>query len=107
MTDVWDFHRVTGNERHDHATPKPVAMMERIMKSSLPGGGLCYEPFSGSGSTLMGAERTGRTCYGMEIDPTYCDVIVARWQDFTGKSAILEATGQEFNEVRRERTEAG
>jgi DNA modification methylase len=87
MTDVWDFDRVKGEERHGHATPKPVAMMERVMKSSLPQGGICYEPFMGSGSTLMGAERTGRKCYGIEIDPIYCDVIVARWEAFTGKKA--------------------
>ena len=90
MRDVWEFSRVTGEERHGHATPKPVAMMERIMKSSLPPGWLCVEPFGGSGSTLMGAERTGRACYSMELNPVYCDVIVKRWEDFTGKKAILE-----------------
>jgi DNA modification methylase len=62
MRDVWEFSRVTGEERHGHATPKPVAMMERVMKSSLPKNGLCLEPFGGSGSTLMGAEKTGRRC---------------------------------------------
>jgi len=87
MTDVWDFPRVSGDERHGHATPKPVAMMERVMKSSLPKGGICYEPFAGSGSTLMGAERTGRKCYTMEITPEYCDTVVARWEAHTGKKA--------------------
>jgi len=90
MRDVWEFSRVTGEERHGHATPKPVAMMERVMLSSLPKGGLCVEPFGGSGSTLMGAERTGRVCYAMELNPVYCDVIVQRWQQFTGKLAVLE-----------------
>lgn len=99
MRDVWDFPRVTGNERHGHATPKPVAMMERVMKSSLPKGGLCIEPFGGSGSTLMGAEKTGRVCYTMELQGKYCDVIIKRWQDFTGKQATLESTGQTFAEV--------
>ena len=97
MTDVWSFGRVTGEERHGHATPKPVEMMERVMKSSLPKGGLCVEPFGGSGSTLMGAEKTGRRCYTMEITPAYCDVIVKRWQSFTGKEATLESTGEKFN----------
>jgi DNA modification methylase len=99
MRDVWEFGRVTGEERHGHATPKPVAMMERVMLSSLPKGGLCIEPFGGSGSTLMGAERTGRVCYAMELTPTYVDVIVKRWQDYTGKKATREADGVAFDEV--------
>ena len=98
MTDVWDFPRVTGEERHGHATPKPVAMMERVMKSSLPKGGLCIEPFGGSGSTLMAAEKTERTCYTIELQPKYCDVIIKRWQDYTGKKAIHADTGLAFDE---------
>lgn len=97
MRDVWEFSRVTGEERHGHATPKPVAMMERVMKSSLPSGGVCLEPFGGSGSTLMGAEASGRVCYAMELKPEYVDVIVKRWQRFTGKRAKLEATGEFFS----------
>ena len=96
MRDVWEFGRVTGEERHGHATPKPVAMMERVMLSSLPKGGLCVEPFGGSGSTLMGAEKTGRACYSMELNPVYCDVIVKRWEDFTGKKAMLEESKEAF-----------
>ena len=96
MRDVWEFSRVNGEERHGHATPKPVAMMQRVMLSSLPKGGLCVEPFGGSGSTLMGAERTDRVCYAMELTPAYVDVIVKRWQDFTGKIAVLESTGEPF-----------
>jgi DNA modification methylase len=99
MTDVWEFPRVTGEDRHGHATPKPVVMMERVMKSSLPPGGLCVEPFGGSGSTLMGAEKTGRICYTMELQPKYCDVIIKRWQDFTGQQATHEQTGKTFAEV--------
>ena len=96
MTDVWDFKRVTGEGRHGHATPKPVEMMQRVMRSSLAIGGLCVEPFGGSGSTLMGAEKAGRVCYSMELQPKYCDVIIQRWQNFTGQTATLEATGQPF-----------
>ena len=59
MRDVWEFDRVVGDERHDHATPKPVAMMQRVMKSSLPLGGLCVEPFGGSGATLWEPLRVG------------------------------------------------
>lgn len=103
MRDVWDFPRVIGEERHGHATPKPVAMMERVMMSSLPDGGLCAEPFGGSGSTLMGAEITGRRCYSMELKPNYVDVIVKRWQNYTGEKATLEADGRTFEEIEAER----
>ncbi len=90
MTDVWEFKRVTGEDRHEHATPKPVEMMARAIKSSTQDGGLLVEPFLGSGSTLIAAEQLGRRCYGMEISPAYCDVIVQRWEKLTGKTATLE-----------------
>ena len=90
MTEVWEFERVQGEERHGHATPKPVEMMERVMKSSAPENAIVVEPFLGSGSTLIAAEKTKRKCYGMELDPKYCDVIVKRWEDFTGKKAIIK-----------------
>jgi len=102
MRDVWEFPRVTGDERHGHATPKPVAMMERVMKSSLPKGGLCLEPFGGSGATLIGAEKSGRVCYTMELQPKYVDVIVKRWQDFTGKHAVLESSGETYDTLAKE-----
>jgi DNA modification methylase len=103
MRDVWEYQRVTGQERHEHATPKPVAMMERVMKSSLPPKGLCLEPFGGSGSTLMGAEKSGRRCYTMELQPFYVDVIINRWQDFTGKDAVHIETGKTYKELTEER----
>ena len=106
MRDVWEFSRVTGDERHSHATPKPVAMMERVMKSSLPPKGLCLEPFGGSGSTLMGAEKSGRRCYTMELQPFYVDVIVNRWQDFTGKKAVHVESGMTYEEMRGARNGA-
>ena len=107
MVDVWDYDRVTGDERHGHATPKPVPMMERVMRSSLPADGLCIEPFGGSGSTLMGAEKTGRVCYTMELTPAYVDVIVRRWQDFTGSTATLDGDGRTFTEIAEARRAAG
>lgn len=103
MRDVWEYPRVTGDERHTHATPKPVAMMERVMRSSLPPGGIGVEPFGGSGSTLMGAEKTGRICYTMELKPEYVDVIVTRWQNYSEEQATLESTGQTWTEVWAER----
>jgi DNA modification methylase len=89
MTDVWSFPSVKGNDRHGHATPKPIEMMARVMKSSLPKEGLCLEPFGGSGATLIGAEQTGRRCYTMELQPEYCDVIIERWEKLTGQKAEL------------------
>ena len=89
MTDVWNFKRVVGEERFGHATPKPVEMMERAIKSSSQRGEIVAEPFAGSGSTLMAAERMRRRCYTMELDPTYCDVVVRRWEAYTGKKAVL------------------
>lgn len=91
MRDVWEFPRVHGEERHGHATPKPVDMMKRVMLSSLPKNGLCLEPFAGSGSTLMGAQATGRRCFTVELKPVYCDVVVKRWEAFTGQKAVLES----------------
>ena len=90
MTDVWEFNRVTSEDRHGHATPKPVAMMARCIKSSALERGVVVEPFLGSGSTLIAADQLNRKCYGMEISPQYCDVIVARWEKLTGKKAQLE-----------------
>ena len=69
-----------------HPTMKPVAVMEWCVNMTE---GTIFDPFLGSGSTLIAAEKTNRTCYGMELDPKYCDVIVKRWEDFTGKKATL------------------
>lgn len=99
MRDVWEFGRVNGDERQGHATPKPVDMMERLVTSSAPEGGVVVEPFGGSGSTVMGCEKTGRACYCMELEPVWADVIVKRWQAFTGKTATLEGDGRTFDEV--------
>ena len=82
-TDVVTHDR-TGNELHP--TQKPVELLEEVIGWTE---GLVVDPFLGSGSTLIAAEKTGRKCYGMELDPKYCDVIVKRWEDFTGKKAEL------------------
>jgi len=55
-----------------------------------------YEPFCGTGTTLIAAEKTNKNCFAIEIDPKYCDVIVQRWQEFTGKTAFLESTNEPF-----------
>ena len=86
MTDVWNFARVTGEDRHNHATPKPVEMMARIIKSSCPVDGLTVDPFLGSGTTLLAAHQTNRIAYGSEISPKYVAVCLQRYQDATGET---------------------
>ncbi len=81
-----------------HGSIKPVAVVSDIAQRIAAPGGLIYEPFSGSGTTIIAAEQTGRRCYAMELSPQYVDVIVRRWQNFTGKRAVLESTGQPFPE---------
>lgn len=89
MHDVWEFPRVTGDERFGHATtPKPVEMIERILISSSRSDESVFEPFGGTGSTLIAAERTGRRCATIEIEPGYCQVIIDRWEAFTGEKAV-------------------
>ena len=78
---------------------KPVALFEYQMLNNTKGGDQVLDSFGGSGTTLIAAEKNGRVARLMELDPKYCDVIVKRWQDFTGKQATLESTGQTFAEV--------
>jgi DNA modification methylase len=66
---------------------KPVALYARMLSNSTAVGSVVYEPFAGSGTTFIAAEQLGRRCYGIEIDPAYCDVICQRWQQFTGRTA--------------------
>ena len=106
MRDVWEFPRAIGEERHGHATPKPVDMMIRAIKSSSRPDELVVEPFGGSGSTLIGAEVCGRVCFAMEMQPRYVDVIVRRWEKMTGKVAILERDGRSFAEAMADRLAA-
>jgi len=89
MTDVWSFPRALGDDRHEHATPKPVSMMERAIKSSSPDAAIVYEPFSGSGTTLIACENLSRKCRAIEISPAYVAVAIQRWVDVTGKEPIL------------------
>lgn len=86
QTSIWKFdkERVVG-----HTTPKPVALVEKAITNSSKGGDLVIDLFGGSGSTLIACEKIGRYSRLMELDPKYCDVIVKRWENFTGKKAIL------------------
>ncbi len=103
MTNVWSFERVKGDDRHGHATPKPVEMIARAMKSSSEKNDIVIEPFGGSGSTLMACETTQRICHTMELLPEWVDVIVKRWQAYTGKKAKLESDQRSFDEVKSKR----
>jgi DNA modification methylase len=86
-----------------HNTEKPVALASRAIEYSSRPGENVLDLFGGSGSTLIAAEQTGRNAYLMEIDALYTDVIVSRWEKFTGKEAVLEATGQTFKALCEER----
>ena len=74
----WQFHRVGGDDRWEHETPKPVEMVQRVVKSSAPKGKAILDPFLGSGTTMVAAEQLGRICYGMEIEPKYVAVALER-----------------------------
>ena len=79
-----------------HSTQKPLECMRRPIQNNSHAGETVYDPFLGSGTTLIAAQTIDRICVGVELDPGYVDVIVRRWQDFTGKAAILKPTGETF-----------
>ena len=78
-----------------HPTMKPVELVERAIRNSSRPGNVVLDPFGGSGTTLIAAEKSGRIARLIELDPKYVDVIVRRWEEFTGKQAIREAADQE------------
>jgi DNA modification methylase len=108
-TNVWDYAGVNTmrpgrmDELAMHPTVKPVALVADAIKDCSRRKGIILDPFLGSGTTVIAAERTGRRAYGIEIDPAYVDVAVRRWQTYTGKTATLHATGQTFEEVEETR----
>jgi DNA modification methylase len=98
QSDVWSMSRgATG--AYVHPTQKPVELIERALSNSSKSGDIVIDCFGGSGSTLIACEKQGRDARLMELDPKYCDVIVKRWQEFTGKDAIHEASGKTFKEL--------
>jgi len=100
-TTIWDLKRDARNDFHP--TQKPVALAEKaILNHSV---GLVADFFAGSGSTLIACEKTNRNCLAMEFNPSYCDVIIKRWQDFTGQQATLESTGETYDAMRSSRLE--
>lgn len=98
-SDLWEVKKDHG---YVHPTQKPVALSVRAFSNHIKLTNV-LDLFGGSGSTLIGAEQTGRKAYLMELDPKYCDVIINRWQDFTGRLAVHASTGKTFEEMRGER----
>lgn len=99
QTTLWQIDNNKNNET-GHGTQKPVECMKRPIENNSSQGQAVYEPFSGSGTTIIAGEMTGRHIYACELNPAYVDVAVTRWQDFTGQEAVLESTGQTFSEVK-------
>ena len=91
-TTLWEYDRPKASR--EHPTMKPVPLWAQAVTDGSRRGEVVYDPFLGSGTTLIAAEQLGRKCYGMEIDPKYCDVIVKRWEDFTGQTATRETASQ-------------
>jgi DNA modification methylase len=106
-TNIWNYRRVNslsrssdeGNLHELHPTIKPVALVADAILDCTARRDIVLDPFLGSGTTIIAAERTGRSCCGIELDPHYVDVIVRRWQAFTGQTAIRESTGAPFSEL--------
>jgi len=103
QTTILEFDRPTRNG--EHPTMKPVALFEYQLLNNTKGGDIVLDSFGGSGTTLIAAEKNGRIARIMELDPKYCDVIIKRWQDFTGKIATHAETGQPFAEVKNDKQE--
>lgn len=102
---LWQIQKPL-NSKTGHSTQKPVECMRRpIVNNSSPGQAI-YEPFCGSGTTVIACEMEGRIAYAMELDEKYCDVIVRRWQEFTGEQATLEGDGRTFAELEEAREAA-
>lgn len=109
-SNVWSYPGVNSfragrmDELSVHPTVKPVALVADAIRDCSRRGEIVLDPFIGSGTTILAAERVGRRGYGVEIDPLYIDVAVRRWQSFTGRDAVLTSTGQTFDETSVRRT---
>jgi DNA modification methylase len=108
-TNVWDYAGVNtlrsgrDEELAMHPTVKPVALVADAIKDCTKRGEIVLDPFAGSGTTLIAAEKTGRCARVIEFDPIYCDGIIQRFEQLTGKSAVLTATGQSFETIGEQR----
>ena len=100
---IWEIDAKNQDQETVHGTQKPVECMARPVRNHGARGDDVYDPFLGSGTTVIGCERLGRRCYGMELSPGYCDVVVKRWENFTGKKARRVRDGQESESTPAER----
>ena len=97
---------IAERKEFNHSTPKPVEIFRRPILKHLKPGEIAYEPFAGTGPQFIAAELTERRCFGLEIEPRYCDCIVKRWENLTGKKAVLgdgPHKGATFEHVREGR----
>ncbi len=102
QTTLWQIEKPRKSET-GHSTQKPVECMKRPIENNSSPGQAVYEPFSGSGTTIIAGEMTGRSVYAVELNPAYVDVAVKRWQEYTGQQAILEGENKTFAEVQKQR----
>jgi DNA modification methylase len=103
QTTLWQIAGGGQDAETVHGTQKPTECMKRPIENNSSPGQAIYEPFSGSGTTIVAAETTGRCCHALELSPAYVDVAVLRWQAFTGQEAVLEGDGRVFDAVAAER----
>jgi DNA modification methylase len=99
QTTVWNIPNGGQDAETEHSTQKPVECMRRPIQNNSGARDAVYEPFLGSGTTLIAAETVGRTCLGIELEPRFVDVAVRRWEAFTGNKIILQANGLAFAAV--------
>ena len=97
-TSIWNIKRDNTTE-YKHPTQKPVELVKEAILNSSKEKDIIFDPFSGSGSTLIACEKLNRICYGIELDTKFVDVIIQRWQQFTGKEAIHEQSGKTYNSI--------
>lgn len=97
QTTILEFDKPSRNG--EHPTMKPVDLFSYCLLNNTKGGDIVLDSFGGSGTTIIACEKNGRVGYLMELDPKYCDVIINRWQTLTGKEAVLESTGDKFNDL--------
>ncbi len=103
QTTLWHISGKDQDAATVHGTQKPVECMRRPMLNNSSPGQAVFEPFMGSGTTLIAAETTDRVCYGIELNPTYVDVAIERWQQFTGANAVLADSGETFTDLKAKR----
>jgi len=100
QTTLWQIPSKDQDAKTVHGTQKPVECMRRPIENNSSPGQAVYEPFMGSGTTLIAAEISGRVCFGIELNPAYVDVAVERWQQFTGEDAVLSGSDETFNKIK-------